>query len=103
MLLGIIIAALIGVGAAFAMQSMMPETVDKTTDLDSTAQIVDPLRMELARTEQKINGKIEELSIALETMNARITDLQKEMQSMPVQVAGTAPDGTPVPSGNMIL
>jgi len=102
LILSIIIAAVIGIGAAFAMQTMLPETTEKSVASDSPAQFVDPLRNELAQIEHRISGRIDELGIAFETMNVRISELQKEVRSMSVPAVAIAPDGTPAaPVGQM--
>lgn len=85
-IVSIFVAAIVGIGASFAMQIALPETVKSSEGVEPDTRAIESLRGEIAATEHRINTQIEELIVSIETLGGQVSALHKEMQTRSVGV-----------------
>ena len=105
--IGMFAAAVVGIAAAFAMQTALPTKAEPGVEPVSTDVTTEVLRNDINAFEQRMRAEIGELTASVDSLNAQMQTLKKEMQTFVAQ-AGTAgaavvegEDGQPAVVGNL--
>jgi hypothetical protein len=75
-----IFAAIVGIGASFAMQGVMPQEVAADKEQAPTAVGTDVLRSDMAGFEQRTQAQMNELTATVDSLGAQLQTLKKELQ-----------------------
>lgn len=93
--IGMFAAAIVGIAAAFAMQTALPTKAAPGAEPVSTDVTTDILRNDINAFEQRMRAEIGELTASVDSLNGQMQTLKKEMQTFVAQ-AGTAGSGAAV-------
>jgi predicted RNase H-like nuclease (RuvC/YqgF family) len=103
--LGMIVAAIVGIAAAFAMQTAMLDGFDTAGTPGSTDHASNDLKIELTNTEQRLQSKIEVLAGNIEELSGSVEGLRADIRNLklqaPVAVSDSGEAAAPVVAGNI--
>lgn len=104
-MLGMIVAAIVGIAAAFAMQTAMLDGFEATEISGSTGAGSGDVKIELANTEHRLQSQIKEIAANVEALTGNVERLRTEIQSIslqtPVAVGGSGETSAPVAATNL--
>jgi uncharacterized protein YoxC len=95
-----IVAAIVGVAAAFAMQTAMSDGFEATELSGSTDSGSGDLKIELSNTERRLQSQIKELAANIEALTGNVEGLRTDIQNLklqaPAAVSGSGETAAPV-------
>jgi len=99
-MLGMIVAAIVGIAAAFAMQTAMLSGIETAETSGSTGAVSGDVKIELANTEHRLQSQIKEIAANVEVLTGNVERLRTEIQNIslqaPVAVGGSGETAAPV-------
>lgn len=100
LVIGMFLAAVVGVVASFAMQFLMPETEKNATNPDVAKAVEDVVKDETHTLERNLRVRLESIATSIDSLSARISDLEKKVEEMVGRsVVAGAPKTAEVESG----
>jgi len=80
LIVGMFLAAVIGVAAAFGIQFIMPEKKNEAEKKDSTEVVVSAVKDEVSTLDRNIQARLDALMTSVETLSSRVTEIEKKME-----------------------
>jgi len=100
-----IVAAIVGVAAAFAMQTAMSDGFEATELSGSTDSGSGDLKIELSNTERRLQSQIKEIAANIEALTGNVEGLRTDIQNLklqaPAAVSGSGETAAPVAAANI--
>lgn len=102
-IIGMFVAAIVGIAASFAMESVAPKTNGAAEAPDNSEVVVNSLN-ELRSLERTMQARIDELTASVDALNSQMQELGKSVQSLGaggVVAAASGDSAQPANPGNI--
>ena len=82
LIVGMFLAAVIGVAATFGIQFIMPVKKNETEKKDSSEVLVSAVKDEVSTLNRNIQARLEGLMTSIDALSSRISEIEKKMEEL---------------------